>query len=223
VDTVFDFPLNQAATAVFSGRAPASTLAKVLRRDGLYPRPDLLVTFLDNHDTPRFANVPGVTPERLRLAVAFLLTTRGIPQITWGDEIGLSGHMDDRRDFRGGFPGDQRDAFTAGGRAADEQLLFTMYRDLLRLRKTCAALRRGTLTDLVANESVYAYLRRYEAERVVVALNLSKAPAEIPLPREASGAAECLYGKAQWFDAPGGPGLRLSAESAAVVRIVGRE
>ena len=75
-----------AATAVFSGRAPAKALAAALRRDGLYPRPDLLVTFLDNHDTPRLAAVEGVTPARLRLAVAFLLTTRGIPQITWGDE-----------------------------------------------------------------------------------------------------------------------------------------
>src|SRR5262249_36628499 len=85
VDSVFDFPLYAAATAVFSGKAPASALAQALRRDGLYLRPDLLVTFLDNHDTPRLAAVPGVTPARLKLAAAFLLTTRGIPQITWGD------------------------------------------------------------------------------------------------------------------------------------------
>src|SRR5262249_1726016 len=88
VGTVFDFPLYQAAAEVFSGRAPASALAKSLGRDGLYPRSDLLVTFLDNHDTPRLAAVPGVTTRRLTLAVAFLLTMRGIPQITWGDELG---------------------------------------------------------------------------------------------------------------------------------------
>jgi len=66
VDAVFDFPLYQAATAVFSGRAPAGALAQALRRDGLYPRRDLLVTFLDNHDTPRLAAVPGVTPSGSR-------------------------------------------------------------------------------------------------------------------------------------------------------------
>ena len=82
-------------------------LAESLRRDGLFPHPELLVTFLDNHDTPRFAAVPGVTTKLLKMAVAFLLTTRGIPQITWGDELGLPGHMDDRRDFPGGFPGDR--------------------------------------------------------------------------------------------------------------------
>jgi glycosidase len=221
VDAVFDFPMYQAATAVFSGRAPASALAQVLRRDGLYPRRDLLVTFLDNHDTPRLAAVPGVTPERLRLAIAFLLTTRGIPQITWGDEIGLPGHMDDRRDFPGGFPGDARDAFTAAGRTPEEKQIFTTYHDLLRLRKSSPALRRGTLTDLIATETVYAYLRQHGAERVVVALNLGKAAAEVALPPELSGGAERLYGQPRWIDAPGGPRLGLPGESAAIVKLSG--
>ena len=159
VDTVFDFPLNQAAIAVFSRRAPAKALAQALRRDGLYPRSDLLVTFLDNHDTARFAALPDMTDERLRLAVAFLLTTRGIPQITWGDEIGMPGHMDDRRDFPGGFPDDSRDAFTASGRTPPQQAIFATYREVLRVRKASPALRRGNLTDLFVDESNYVYLR----------------------------------------------------------------
>jgi glycosidase len=219
VDSVFDFPMYAAAVAVFSGKAPASALAQALRRDALYPRPDLLVTFLDNHDTPRFAAVPGVTPARLKLAVAFLLTTRGIPQLTWGDEIGLPGHMDDRRDFPGGFPGDPRDAFTAAGRTPAEQEIFATYRELLHLRKSSPALRRGTLTELVANEAVYAYLRRHGTERLVVALNLGKTPAAVPLPPEVSGAAERLSGEARWVDTPGGPRLELPGESAAIFRL----
>jgi glycosidase len=222
VDTVFDFPLYQAATSVFSGKGPASALAQVIRRDGLFPRSDLLVTFLDNHDTPRLASVPGATPARLRLAIAFLLTTRGIPQITWGDEVGLPGHMDDRREVPGGFPDDPRDAFTAAGRTREEEQLFAGYRDLLRLRKATPALRRGALTELVANESVYAYLRQHEGERVVVALNVAKTPVEVTLPAETAGAAERLYGEGRWLDAPGGPRLGLPAESIAVMRLSGR-
>jgi len=218
IASVFDFPLYAAATAVFSGKAPASALAQALRRDGLYPRPDLLVTFLDNHDTPRLAGVPGVTPARLRLAVAFLLTTRGIPQITWGDEIGMPGHMDDRRDFPGGFPGDPRDAFSAAGRTAAEQQLFATYRDLLRLRKASPALRRGTLTELVATEAVYAYLRQHGTQRLVVAMNLGKTPTGVTLPSEVSGTAERLWGEGRWLTAPGGPRLELPGESAAVFR-----
>jgi neopullulanase len=219
VDTLFDFPLYQAAITVFSGQAPATVLSQALNRDGIYPRPDLLVTLLDNHDTPRFAALTGVTPERLRLAVTFLLTTRGIPQITWGNEIGLPGNMDDRRDFPGGFPGDSRDAFSAAGRNAQEQTLFATYRNLLKLRKGSLALRRGILTDLFANESVYAYLRQHETERVLVALNLAKGPAEVPLPAEAVGATERLYGEASRVDTPVGPHISLAGESAVVFRL----
>jgi glycosidase len=221
VDTVFDFPLNQAAVAVFSGRAPASALAQALRRDGLYPRSDLLVTFLDNHDTERFAGLRDMTDERLRLAVAFLLTTRGIPQITWGDEIGMSGHMDDRRDFPGGFPDDPRDAFTTIGRTPREQAIFATYRELLRLRKASPALRRGSLIDQIADGSIYVYLRQHGSDRAVVALNVGKAPADVPLPAEVVGPLESLYGEAQCFEAPGGARLRVPGESAAIFRVTG--
>jgi glycosidase len=162
-----------------------------------------------------------VTPARLRLAAAFLLTTRGIPQMTWGDEVGLPGHMDDRRDFPGGFPGDPRDAFSREGRSPEEQALFAAYRDLLRLRRATPALRRGSLTDLVADEAVYAYLRQHEGERVVVALNLGGTAAERALPPELSGPIECLYGEVGWTETPGGPHVRLPAESVAVLRLTG--
>ena len=128
------------------------------------PRPELLVTFLDNHDTPRLVAVPGVTPAQLRVAAAFLLTARGIPQLTWGDEIGLPGHMDDRREFPGGFPADPRNAFTAAGRTPAEQAIYSTYRELLRLRKATPALRRGTLTDLAVGETLYVYEREYQGD-----------------------------------------------------------
>ena len=97
---MFDFPLNFAIVDVIVEHAPATKLGKALSRDFLFPRPDLLVTFLDNHDTPRLASSPGVSPARHRLAAAFLLTTRGIPQLTWGDEIGMPGHRTTARNPR---------------------------------------------------------------------------------------------------------------------------
>jgi glycosidase len=220
VDSVFDFPLYQAATAVFSGRAPAKLLAQVLSRDGLYPRPDLLVTFLDNHDTPRLAGVAGVTPARLQLAVTFLLTTRGIPQIAWGDELGMPGHMDDRRDFPGGFSGDPRNGFSAEGRTPDQESLYTVYRELLRIRKATPALRRGALTDLASSDTIYAYLRKYESERVVVILNVENARAEVNLPSEISGTAERLHGEGHWIEGNGSPRIAIPAGSAAIFRLV---
>jgi glycosidase len=223
VDSVFDFPLNQAIVQVFSEGAPATRLSAVLARDGLYPRPERLVTFLDNHDTPRLAAAAGVTPARYRLAVAFLLTTRGIPQMTWGDEIGIPGHMDDRRDFPGGFPGDSRNAFEARGRTADEQATFETWRTLIHLRRSSPALCRGRLIELAVADKIYAYLREAQGERMVIALNLDAQPATVRIARdriESASGCKIAFGSAQIRLEPASLNIELPAESTCVIRLL---
>jgi len=224
VNSVFDFPLNLAIVQVFTGKAPATRLRDVLARDGLYPGPGRLVTFLDNHDTPRLAAIPGVGPARYRLAIAFLLTSRGIPQMTWGDEIGLPGHMDDRRDFPGGFPGDSRSALDAKGRTPEEQATFETWKTLIRLRRSSLALRRGRLIDLVVSDKTYAYLREAGDERLVVVLNLGTGPAAVPIPRDrikGAGRFETVYGSARTRLEPANAVVELPAESVGVIRAFG--
>ncbi|WP_165063418.1 alpha-amylase family glycosyl hydrolase [Paludisphaera rhizosphaerae] len=217
VQSVFDFPMWGSSQGVFKGKDPVSALAKGLANDHLYPRSDLLVTMLDNHDLPRLASVPGVSPARLRLAAAFLLTSRGIPQLTWGDEIGLPGGLDDRRDFPGGFPSDPRDAFTQAGRTPDEDRLFQTFRALLHLRKTEPALRRGRQTTLVASDDAYVYSRECEGSTVVVAINRGEKPAVLKLPDSFKGSGAVLYGEARWTPQPDGAELEVPAETAAIL------
>ncbi len=67
---------------------------------------DQLVTFLDNHDQPRFLSVRGATVDRLKVALIFLYTTRGIPCLYYGTEQAFNGRKDpwDREDmFAGKF------------------------------------------------------------------------------------------------------------------------
>ncbi len=221
VGWVFDFPLNLAIVQVFGGRLPVSRLAQVLARDSLYDRPDRLVTFLDNHDTLRLAGLPGVTPARYRVAITFLLTSRGVPQMSWGDELGIPGHMDDRRDFPGGFPGDERNAFEPSGRTAVEQSTFETWVTLLRLRRSSPALRRGKLVDLSVTDTTYAYLRELGDERMVVVLNLAGGPATVRIPAErikgASG-VEAVYGSGSARLDDRGLVVELPGESATVLR-----
>src|SRR5215472_16552094 len=54
VDTLFDFSLYSALRKVILQDAPASSLETVLRHDWLFPHPEWLVTFIGNHDQPRF-------------------------------------------------------------------------------------------------------------------------------------------------------------------------
>ena len=161
VDTVFDFTLYAALRKVILHDAPSNLLEQVLQDDWLFPRPEWLVTFLGNHDTPRFMGETGATPERLKLAFSLLLTMRGIPQIYAGDEIGMPGgdDPDNRRDFPGGFPGDTRNAFTAAGRTVEEQKIFDHIRSLLHLRQQHSALRWGKYIHIFSDEHTFAYLR----------------------------------------------------------------
>src|SRR5262249_45641498 len=52
--TVFDYPLYFTLRDVLLHDAAVGQIAKILRDDGLYTRPDELVTFFANHDVTRF-------------------------------------------------------------------------------------------------------------------------------------------------------------------------
>jgi glycosidase len=175
VNTLFDFPMYFTLRDVLLRNEPAGRIADVLRHDSLYVHPDVLVTFIANHDVPRFASAEGSSPAKLKLAFGLALTLRGIPELYYGDEIGMpgGGDPDNRRDFPGGWSGDPKNAFTADGRTPAQQELFTYVQSLLRIRREHAALQSGRLWHLFSDETAYVFLRETEEERVVVAFNNS--------------------------------------------------
>jgi glycosidase len=184
VSTLFDFPTFFTLRDVLLRKAPAGRIVDVLRHDSLYVHPDTLVTFFANHDVPRFASAEGSSPVKLKLAFGLILTLRGIPELYYGDEIGMSGggDPDNRRDFPGGWPGDPKDAFTTDGRTAEQQELFAYVQTLLRLRREHPALQSGKLWDLFSDEAAYVFLRETEEERVLVAFNNSAEQRELKVP-----------------------------------------
>ena len=204
LSTVFDFPMFFTLRDVLLKSAPAGRIAGVLRHDALYLHPEMLVPFFANHDVPRFSSAEGSSPAKLRLAFGLTLTLRGIPEIYYGDEIGMpgSGDPDNRRDFPGGWIGDRNDAFTQAGRSSDQQEIFSYVRTLLQLRREHAALRGGKLWHLASDESSYVFARESEEERLVVAFNNTEQPRElhIPLtdtPAEKAAALALLFGEAK--------------------------
>jgi glycosidase len=184
IDTLFDFPLFYRVRDTFGEGRSIKGLAEQLARDWVYPDATRLVTFAGLHDVDRFMNVSGATREGLRLATVFLLTSRGIPLIYYGDEIGLpgGGDPDNRRDFPGGFPGDARNVFEISGRTPEEQRLWTDIQTVARFRKQSLALRRGALIQLVVEDQIYAYARQTGAEIVVVVFNNATTPQSVTVP-----------------------------------------
>ena len=183
VNTVFDYPFYFALRSVLLDNAPVEKMIDVLAHDRLYPHPQVLVPFLGNHDVSRFANAAGSSPARIELAQSIVLTMRGIPQLYYGDEIGMTGgnDPDNRHDFPGGFPGDPRDAFTAAGRAPAEQAIFARLRLLLHTRQENSALRGGRLWDIAWNRDCFAYARSSRTERVLAVFNAGRSEESLSL------------------------------------------
>lgn len=149
-----------------------------LAQDFLYPNPQKVLTFLDNHDTDRFL---ADTPENLgswKQAIAFLLTSRGIPQIYYGTELLMNGSKEGsdgyvRRDFPGGFPGDETNAFTAEGRSEIQNEAWNFMSKILRWRRDEArdVMAQGSLKHFMPQTGLYVYQRKLGDKEVTVLMN----------------------------------------------------
>lgn len=223
VNTVFDYPMYFALRDVLQRDAPAGRLADILRQDSLYPHPEALTTFFGNHDVSRFATADGGSLAKLKLAFGLTLTMRGIPEIYYGDEIGMpgGGDPDNRRDFPGGWPGDSQNAFTAEGRTGGQRELFAYVQTLLRLRGQHPALQRGRMWHLWSDEACYVFLRETEDEREVVAFNNSTEAKglRIPLndtPAKSAGGFTPLLGQAKADVSAGEARIAMPAKSISI-------
>jgi glycosidase len=192
--TLFDFPLYFTLRDVLLRGAPAGKIAEILRHDSLYNRPDSLITFFGNHDVTRIADPSNDAAghlqdetraiRTLQLAYGLTLTLRGIPQLYYGDEIGMPGAADpdNRHDFPGGWIGDPKNAFTADGRTPQQQQIFWYVQKLLRLRREHPVLAEGRLWHLASDDSSYIFERDSDEEKVIVAFNNSKESRQLKTP-----------------------------------------
>ena len=169
-ESLLDFPLFYAIRHSFAEGRPVDEIPKTLSRDFLYTNPNILVTLLGSHDDGRFMSEKGATIAGLKLANAFVLTTRGVPQLYYGDEIAMTGP--DEPTTRGDFP---PQAFTAAGRTKEQQELFEYIRKLIRLRAQLEPLRSAPLNNLYVSEQQYVYARG----SVIVAINNDEQQAQI--------------------------------------------
>ena len=181
--TVMDFPLQGLMNQAFDEETTewAGGLYKLYdyqTQDLVYANPMNLLTFLDNHDTSRFATTDEKAENltRYKQAITFLLTTRGIPQIYYGTEILMTGDKgkgdgDLRKDFPGGWQDDTTENFTANGRTAMQNEAFDFTRKLLNWRKGNEVLGKGTLKHYSIQNGTYVYERKYDGRSVVVMMN----------------------------------------------------
>jgi glycosidase len=163
-------------------------LYRALANDFVYPDPNALVIFPDNHDMSRIFTQLGEDYDLFRMAMAYVLTVRGVPQIYYGTEIlmanpGTEAHGTIRSDFPGGWPGDTRNAATGKGLTEREREAQEFTRSLLNWRKDRDVIHHGELTHFRPENGTYVYFRHDADDSVMVVLNKNDETTELALDR----------------------------------------
>ncbi len=175
-----DFPLFFAMQKAFTHKEGwkegIASIYYTLAQDLVYPNPGNNVIFLDNHDIDRFYSAINYNQNIYKMALSFLLTTRGIPEIYYGTEIlmdgfGSEGHFNIRKDFPGGWQGDKINAFTQKGLTKEQINAQIFTKKLLNWRKSNRAVQSGKLMQFIPDNGVYIMFRYTDDEAVMLILN----------------------------------------------------
>jgi glycosidase len=155
--------------------------------DYLYKDPTHVMAFIDNHDTDRFLG-NGRDSLMLKQALALLMTVRRIPQLYYGTEILMNGTKEVtdgnvRKDFPGGFPGDDHNAFTPEGRTKAEQQMFQWLSRLLHWRQGNNIITKGSMTQFIPFNGIYVIARQYKGKTALTILNGTTKPAKMEVKR----------------------------------------
>ncbi|MCG9791849.1 glycoside hydrolase family 13 protein [Flavobacterium algicola] len=203
--SVMDFTFMDATAKVFDENEASwnNGLIKLYENfanDFLYPNPNNLLTFVENHDTQRFNEIYKKDFKKYAMAMSVLATVRGIPQLYYGSEIGMAGDKSKgdgaiRQDFPGGWQGDTNNAFTKEGRTVEQQQFFDFSSKLFRWRKTNEAVHFGKTTHYLPIDNVYVYFRYTTEKTVMVIVNNNLISKKIKTDRFAENILNYTTGK----------------------------
>ncbi|MGV7211474.1 glycoside hydrolase family 13 protein [Oxalobacteraceae bacterium A2-2] len=191
--SMMDFPLadtlRRALKSADGDEVGLNNLYEALSQDYLYPNAANLVLFEGNHDLSRIYSELNGDADLFRMAAAFVLTAPRIPQFYAGSEILMTsstGPRDDasyRRDFPGGWAGDQVNAFTGEGLGAPQREAQAYLKKLLNWRKGASAIHSGKMTHFGPEQNTYIYFRYNDRQNIMVALNKNDKPTTLQTAR----------------------------------------
>ncbi len=186
--SLMDFPLQTGLSRALNSGRDWSSLYDILAFDFLYPAPNDLVVFPDNHDMSRIFTQVKEDFDLFKLAVTYILTTRGVPQLYYGTEVlmknpGTQDHGIIRSDFPGGWAGDRVNGFTGEGLTDQQKVAKTFIKNLLAWRKNASAVHSGKLLHFIPKDGVYVYFRYNDRQKVMVVMNKNEQPAKLDLAR----------------------------------------
>jgi neopullulanase len=176
----------------FNSKDASSGLTKLyeaLANDFNYADPNNILVFGDNHDMDRLFMQLNQDEELTKMALTYLLTIRGIPQLFYGTEILMDNtpnHKNDgliRSDFPGGWKGDSVNAFTQKGLTSSQVKMQNYLKQLLNWRKGCSVFENGETLHFAPFEGMYVYFRFNKEKTVMMVMNRNENRKDFKLDR----------------------------------------
>lgn len=213
--TILDFAFCEAVRAAIAKGSEGGfhLIQDILNLDHLYNTATELITFIDNHDMPRFQSLNG-DPALLRLAVNLILTSRGIPCIYYGTEQYL------HNDTNGGNDPYNRPMME---RWDTDTPLYQDLQLFSKLRRLNPAVSLGSQIEKYITPDVFCYVRRYRDSRCFVAMNKgADTTIDIPATDLEDGEYRCILTRRS-FEINHGHlfGLHLATKEMIVLSYVG--
>jgi neopullulanase len=203
--SVMDFTLHDAINHIFNDdnnnwNDGLRQIYSNFTNDFLYPNPNNIMTFAENHDTDRINKCYNGDFKKYAMSMALIATVRGFPQLYYGSEIAMTGDKgkgdgDIRKDFPGGWHGDNNNAFSKAERSEEQNKYFELTSKLFNWRKTNKAVHFGKMKHYLPENNVYVYFRTIENQTVMVLINDSGTTQTIKTDRFEEGIQNFKTGK----------------------------
>jgi neopullulanase len=193
--TTMDFPLQAALVAAlkepddqnFGSGLPK--LYEALANDIVYADPNNCMLLGDNHDMDRLYMQLNQDVAATKMAITYLLTIRGIPQIYYGTEIVMDNtghHKNDgliRADFPGGWKSDTVNAFTGAALQPIQKDMQAYMKEVLNWRKNNSVFVNGKTLHFAPFNGLYVYFRFNAKKMVMVVMNKNASVIDVSLNR----------------------------------------
>jgi glycosidase len=125
----------------------------------------------------------GESIPKLKMAIAWLMTCRGIPQLYYGTEVLMKGISNPdglvRLDLPGGWQGDAKSAFTEQGLTEDEKEMLHYTQLLGKYRQSSPAITKGKLMQYLPIDGLYVYFRYSKDQTIMCVMNTSAENKEV--------------------------------------------
>ena len=219
------YGIQPALNEKFGWTEGVNKLYTTAAQDFVYKDASRQVIFLDNHDLSRFYSVLNEDIAKYKMALSWVLTFRGVPQLYYGNEILMTGFSSPdglvRSDFMGGWKTDSLNKFLPQFRTEKENDVFNHLKTLANFRKNSDALKNGKFMQYLPQDGLYIYFRYTGSQTVACIMNTSENTKNVNLLKDFSERSQSFTRtKNIQTGTPGGMEFTIPAKSMYVLELV---